>query len=240
MSRYAKWIGGGIGLWAGGPIGALIGFAIGSLFSKATEADESRGPRYTRDAFTQALLVLTAAVLKADGRVVKAELNYVKTFFKRQFGVDATKENLLILRELLKQDISIRQVSLQIAQAMPHPQRLQLMHYLHGICMADNRLHPMEEQILRQIAMYMRISSRDLNSLLNMGRTDQSYNPYKVLGIEKNASPEAIKKAYRAMARKYHPDKVNDLGEQHKKAAEEKFKEVQRAYETIKNQRGLK
>ena len=63
---------------------------------------------------------------------------------------------------------------------------------------------------------------------------------YKVLDIDRSASQEDIKKAYRKLAMKYHPDKVRDLGEMHQKAAQDKFIEVQKAYEQICKERGLK
>ena len=62
---------------------------------------------------------------------------------------------------------------------------------------------------------------------------------YKILEIEPNCSDEDLKKAYRKMAMKYHPDKVSHLGEEVKKSAEEKFREVGAAYEYIKKQRGI-
>ena len=62
---------------------------------------------------------------------------------------------------------------------------------------------------------------------------------YEVLGVDKNASADEIKKAYRKMAIKYHPDKVATLGEDVQKAAEEKFKAVSQAYEAICKERGI-
>ena len=62
---------------------------------------------------------------------------------------------------------------------------------------------------------------------------------YKVLEIEPNASNEEVKKAYRRMAMKFHPDKLNTMGEEVKKSATEKFKKVNDAYQTIKKERNL-
>ena len=64
-------------------------------------------------------------------------------------------------------------------------------------------------------------------------------NAYKILEIDKSATDEEVKKAYRTMAKKYHPDRVNTENEAIKKGAEEKFKEVQKAYEIIQQERGL-
>jgi len=66
------------------------------------------------------------------------------------------------------------------------------------------------------------------------GKRDETKDPYTVLGIGKNASPEEISKAYRRLASQYHPDKVQHLGEDFRELAEMKFKEIQKAYETLR------
>ena len=63
---------------------------------------------------------------------------------------------------------------------------------------------------------------------------------YKILGISRNSSFDDIKKAYRKMASKFHPDKVHHLGEEFQKMAEEKFKTLNDAYSQIKKERDIK
>jgi DnaJ like chaperone protein len=62
---------------------------------------------------------------------------------------------------------------------------------------------------------------------------------YSVLEISHSATDDEVRSAYRRMAMKYHPDKVATLGPEVQKAAEEKFRKIQEAYETIKKERGL-
>ena len=64
-------------------------------------------------------------------------------------------------------------------------------------------------------------------------------NAYKILEISPNATDTEVKKAYRTMAKKYHPDKLQSKDPALVKGAQEKFQEVQKAYETIQNERGL-
>lgn len=246
MSRYSKWIGGALGWAFAGPIGGLVGFAIGSLMDSGSgevKSESQYRQEYVPNDFAAALLVLTAAMMKADGRVVKAELDFVKDFFKQQFGLERTKKEMLVLRELLKKPIPVSQVCIQIRSNMSHANRLQLMHYLVGIAIADGEMLDSEMQMLRNIASYLRINPYDLESLLatySLNKQPAAESAYKVLEIEPSASDEEVKKAYRKMAAKYHPDKVNDLGEEFRKAAEEKFKSVQTAYDTIKKERGIR
>jgi hypothetical protein len=65
------------------------------------------------------------------------------------------------------------------------------------------------------------------------GKFSNLWDPYKILGIDRSASQEDIKRAYRALAGKYHPDKVEHLGEEFKALAEKHFKDIQRAYEEL-------
>lgn len=243
--KFGKWLGGGLGWAMGGPLGALVGFALGSLVDNATlEVEPSGEPGAQRvhtqpGDFSAALLVLSAAVMKADGRVLKTELDYVKAFFVRQFGVDRTREQMLVFREILKKDIPVYEVCAQIRHFMDHPSRLQLVHFLFGISRADGQVHPEEVKVITNIAAYLGISNADLNSLKAMFFKDPETD-YRILEVTPQVSDEELKKAYRKMAVKFHPDKVSHLGDDVQHAAKEKFQKVQEAYENIKKTRGLK
>ena len=246
MAKFGKWIGGGLG-WAfgGGPIGALIGFAIGSAIDNATEGGKEYTSHKTRraystkaDDFSVSLLVLVAAVMKADGKILKSELDYVRKFFLKQFGSERTQQHLLTLREILKKDIPIQDVCLQIKTYTMHPARLQLLHLLFGVAAVDGEVHSTELRIISQIASALGISQKDYNSIKAMFLKEVN-GDYKILEITKNATVEEIKKAYRKMAVKYHPDKVTHMGEEFQKSAKEKFQKVQEAYENIKKNRGF-
>lgn len=248
MAKYAKWIGGGLGWALGGPIGALLGFAIGSMVDETQVQIQKgepgfSGQRYrhhtTTSDFTMSMLVLSAAVMKADGKVLKSELEYVKRFLGQQFSAAQVQRLLPVLREVLQKDINVREVCAQIRYNMEHPLRLQLLHYLFGIARADGSVSEREAATIQEIAHYLGINPNDFASIKAMFYKDTNA-AYKILEISENASDAEVKKAYRKMAVKYHPDKLSHLGEDIQKAAKEKFQKVQEAYETIKKQRGIK
>lgn len=243
MAKFGKWIGGGLGWAVGGPIGALLGFALGSVIDKSIDGQEVNSTRReyqsTPNDFGASLLVLVAAVMKADGKVLKSELDFAKNFFNKQFGSKKTKQHLLVLRELLKKDIPLQDVCLQIKTYTMYPARLQLMHLLFGVAGADGEIHLSELQIIEQIASYLGIRQADYFSIKAMFLKEAN-SDYKILEISKNATEEEVKKAYRKMAVKYHPDKVSHMGEEYKKSATEKFQKTKDAYENIKKQRGMK
>jgi len=239
MGKFAKWIGGGLGWAFLGPIGGLIGFALGSLFDNVSSQQMVTGDRRTTSgAFAMSLLVLVAAVMKADGKILRSELDYVKKFFLQNFGADTSGEAIVMLRDLLKKQIPVQDVCRQIRQNLDYSARLQLLHFLFGIAKADGQVHASEQRTIELFAGYLGISLKDIESIKSMF-VPQTDSAYKILEIDRGATDEEVKKAYRKMAKKYHPDKVSHLGEDFQKAANDKFKKVNEAYETIKRERKI-
>ena len=235
---YIKWLGGSLGFVMGGPMGALLGFIVGTVVDISTNISESSKRKTAQADFRVSLIVLVAAVMKIDGKVVKSELDYVKQFFIRQFGEKSAKEALKLLKKLLKQDILVRDICVQISENMDYSARLQLLHLLLNISLADGAINKAESDLIEKIAGALKISRSDFISIKNMfiPETDSSY---KILEIERTVTDEDVKKAYRKMAMKYHPDKVSHIGDDFRKAADEKFKKVNEAYQKIKKERKI-
>ena len=246
---YGKWITGALGWVIGGPIGGIAGFIIGSLFDSNSNSGRisysgttGRAGGYSqaeeRNSFMVSLLVLASAVMKADGKIMKSELEYVKAFLFRNFGSDAAKEGALYLRELLRKDVDIRSVGGQVRSYMNYDSRIQLLHFLVGIAQADGIVSSDELVVLREIATAMGISFRESEAIFAM--FDNGIDAaYRILEVEKNATNEEIKRAYKKLAAQHHPDKVASLGADVQKAAEERFKKISEAFEKIKRERGI-
>jgi len=236
--RYAKWIGGGLGWAFGGPIGGILGFIFGTMVDGMQSGKFEYKPTQSGD-FSISLLVLSAAVMRADGKVMKSELDYVRNFFIRQFGLETANSRIQMLQEILKQDFNLPEVCQQIGQYMEYPSRLQLLHYLFGLSSADGQYNPKEVEMIGIIAGYLGVEKQDYESIRAMFVKDIN-SAYKVLEILPEATDEEVKAAYRKMAVKYHPDKVAHLGDDIQHAAKEKFQQLNGAYEEIKKQRGMK
>ncbi|MFY0629067.1 MAG: TerB family tellurite resistance protein [Flavobacteriaceae bacterium] len=250
MSSFSKWLGAGIGFTFGGPIGAVIGFAAGSVVDRYTKEDFERDrqtfqqeysnrPSNTQSGdFEISLLVLASIVIKSDGKVDERELNFVRTQFVGMYGKDRANNAFKLFKGIIKKEVSARQVCMQIRQHMPHSSRLQLIHFLFGIAKADGHVANSEVDEIRKIAGYLYINQHDFESIKAMFYSSTD-NAYKVLEITKSATDDEVKKAYRRMAKKHHPDKLQGLGEEHLKGAQEKFQNIQSAYESIKKERGI-
>ena len=237
---FSKWIGGALGWSFGGPIGAIIGVALGSLVD-AMDGEQMTYQRTYRKGQTQSgdfevsLLILASVVIKSDGMQDQRELDFVRQQFVTMYGKERANHAFKLFKDISKQNIPLHQVCLQIRQMMNHASRLQLVHFLFGIANADGAVSESEVSAIQTIANYLGISHLDFESIKAMFYRSID-NAYKILEIDKNASVDDIKAAYRKMAKKYHPDKVTHLGEEHRKGAEEKFKEVQKAYDELQKQ----
>ncbi|MCF0191270.1 MAG: DnaJ domain-containing protein [Marinilabiliaceae bacterium] len=216
-----------------------------------------------RQQFKVALLQLVACMMKADGRVRKVELDYVKSELVRIFGAEETKEALLILRNLLKRDVNINDVSYFIRRYLSPSYRRTILSILYGIAMADGIMSREEWNLLQKITVSIGLDLYDLEAIRrvygNYGYTgnygnrennnSSSFNTtnnqsteslYDILGLKPTATNDEIKKTYRTLVKKFHPDTVANLGDDVKKEAERKFVRIQQAYEKICQLRNIK
>ncbi len=239
MGLFGSLAGASLGWFTLGPVGAIIGFIVGHVAEESSSRSSQQNINTTaRDGFIASLLVLMAAVMKADGKVVRSELSFVKAYLVRTFGEQKASEALLMLREILNKEIPVRDVCTQIKANVDYSSRLELLHLLFEVAKSDGSIPQAELNVLQEVAKYLGLSATDYTSILNM-YIESTESAYKILEISAEATDDEVKKAYRKMALKYHPDKVSHLGEEFQKTAGEKFRKVNEAYEKIKKSRGL-
>lgn len=253
-----KWIGAALGWMAGGPLGALAGLAIGAFFDNMNNEDAPQGyesqagTAYEGDAerngFLFSLLVLSAYIIKADGKVMHSEMETVRRFLRQNFGEVAVAEGEQVLRRLF--DEQNRQGSMafrgtvsrccaQMAAHMDYAQRLQLLNYLVIVAQADGSVPPEEVGALQDCARWMGLAEADLASMLNL-RSDSLEDAYKVLGVPSTATDDEVRRAYRKLALQHHPDRVATLGDDIRRAAEKKLQEINEAKERVFKARGMR
>ena len=200
---------------------------------------QQRTSRVSPQDFELNLLSLTSLVIKADGKVTQNELDYVRQYFVSSYGKERANAIFKVFNEVVKKrEVNAARICHYLNARTRYESRLQILHFLFGIAQADGYVGDSEVRVIQQIAGYLRLSQRDFISIKAMFVKDKD-NAYKILEIDKSVPDHEVKKAFRTMAKKYHPDKLMDMDEAYRKGAQEKFQKVQEAYETIQKERGM-
>ena len=260
-----KWIGLFIGIIAGHFWGGVLGWFLGSLIDRLFAPKvKIYTQHYQRSDFMESMLILTAAVLKADGHVERSEFAYVRDYLVRSLGPMHAQDAMNRLTEILGESYNIESVCSELRQSSTIHERLLIIQFLFGVATADGELHQSEVSVIELIAQWSGVARSDYESIKAMftysyanSGNNGSYSSggngntggyrshtldsdYQILEISPDASDDEVKKAYRSLAKKYHPDRVAHLGDDMRKAAEEKFSRLSQAYDNIRKSRGMK
>lgn len=228
--------------------GAILGFVIGSVMDNmnAGKTYNRGGSIFGRTAtqnipaeFELKLLALASVVIKADGKVDQSELDYVRRYFVQAYGKERANTTFRLFNDQIKKSgVSAVNLAQELKAYLRYESRLQVLHFLFSVAKADGLVSESEVKQLEIIARAFGLNLNDFNSIKAMF-FDQPDRAYEILEVPKTATDAEIKKAYRTMVKKYHPDKLQDMDEAYRKGAEEKFRAVQEAYERIQKERGL-
>jgi DnaJ like chaperone protein len=227
--------------------GAIIGFLLGSFIENLNAKKgasfntvfNQTQRRTTPADFELHLLSLSSLVIKADGKISQSELDFVRKYFVQSYGKERANEIFKIFNEVIKkQQISAAQICAKLRQQMRYESRLQVLHFLFSIAKADGYVSEPEVKEINNISGYLGINYRDFESIKAMFFSNPD-SAYKILEIDTTATPSEIKKAYRTMVKKYHPDKLQHMDEAYRKGAEDKFRKVQEAYEHLQKEKGF-
>lgn len=250
---FVQWIFAIIGFklfgFLGGIGGYFLGSWVGTLFQARPTAQQVHHYQQQgeRQGFLYSLMVLSAHVIQADGKIMHSEMEIVRRFLRSNFDEATSQRAEKILKELFEQrkvqtashwQQQIFACCAQIRQVMSEEHRLQLMAFLAEIAKADGKVDEPEINALRELASALLLSQQVVDQLLALGG-DKLEDAYKVLGISPDASDEEVKKAYKKLALQYHPDRVATLGDDVKAAANKKFQEINQAKDMVYKARGL-
>ena len=229
---------------------AILFFLFFNRFSQQPNAKNFGNtfrPHISPATFELNLLSLCSLVIKANGRVTQEELDFVRAQFVRLYGKERANAVFRSFNELIKgRELDATRIAIYVRVRTTYETRLQILYFLFGIAESDGVMSEEEVRQIREIAYHFAIENSDFESIKAMFGSSQnnSNNPhsttpnalakaYAILGLQPNATAEEVKQAYRNMAKKYHPDRVITEDAAIKKGAEEKFKQVQEAYELI-------
>lgn len=251
MSIWGKIGGVAAGLALGGPIGALLGGLAGHILidregrRRDDQRPENRDDKTIRErdqvAFTIGVIALAAKLAKADGTVTRDEVEV----FKRVFPVPREEEgNVGHLFNLAKQDVAgFDSYAKQLASLFrSKPGVLEdLLDSLFLVAKADNRLHAGELEYLKHVAQIFGFTSAQFERIRASHFGPDREDPYVILGVDRAASDDNVKRAYHALVRENHPDTMIARGvpEEFVRLATEKVASINAAYEMIKKERGI-
>ena len=206
-----------------------------------------RSQTESHNQFVFLLINILIRIAQADGVVTKAELGPIENFFRVHLRYNQSQ--MYWVRDLI-QDALASQVSLEamLAEFKSHfayEPRLILVELIYQVLYTNAQVSPQELAMVQTIADFLGITAYDHHAIRSkyvggshgrafpgQGRSETQY--YEILGLEPGASPEQIKSAYRKLSMQYHPDKVAYLGEEFRRVAEEKMKELNEAYQHLK------
>lgn len=222
----------------GAVVGYLIGYYIDQMQATTTRSSSGRHQVSPAD-FELNLLSLASVVIKADGKVSQKELDYVRMYFVQAYGKDRANATFRTFNEVIKKrEVNAQNISNYLRQRTRYEARLQIIHFLFSVADADGYVSPLEVDRIRSIGNYLAIRLADFESIKAMFFKSAD-SAYTILEIEKSATDNEVKAAYRNMVKKYHPDKLQHMDEAYQKGAEAKFRKVQEAYEQIQKERGM-
>jgi DnaJ like chaperone protein len=232
-----------------GLAGVLLFIALFWGFSywvqkKVATYEQSQSESHNR--FVWLLVHILMHTAKIDGRITKEEIQTIHRFFQYNLHYNQTK--MLWVKEIIKEATStspsLDALLEEFKTTFAYEPRLILLELVYQILYTKRDVPENELAIARRIAAFLEISAYDQRTIeakYKYGRTsasspqspDMAAQHYATLGLQPGATKDEIKKAYRKLSMKYHPDKVRHLGEEFQKIAEEKMKEINAAHDYL-------
>jgi len=233
------------------------------LFKSSTDGLFKQKGASGRDDFINIILLLSAAVIKADKRIYKKERELVRRRLEHDFNEKQVNRYMANLDLCLKKQVKVSSICQTIKHKLDMPAKLQLLNFLMGIAVSNGCLVDAEFHLLAKIASRLNIPERSFRSILALFKfkritsfekakskkktysktftsSSKLATSYLVLELDEKATDDEVKKAYRRLAKLHHPDRVVHLGHQYQHNAKTKFQKISDAYGRIKQKRGFK
>jgi len=221
-------------------IGIFWGFSYWIKKNISTyEASQSE----SHNRFVWLLVQILINIAKIDGIVSKEEISTIHRFFQQNLHYDQTKMYWVkdLISEAVDSTQSMETLLHEFRSTFAYEPRLILLELIYQILYTKKQVPEAELKVARDIATYLQITDYDKRAIearYKFGYQQSSGTPqgtadkyYAILGLHSGADKDTIKKAYRKLCMRYHPDKVRHLGEEFRAVAEEKMKEINGAYD---------
>ena len=222
----------------------VAGWAF-SYYVKSRISSYEASQTETHNRFVFLLVNILVKIAQADGHFSKAELQTMLNFF--QYNLRYDQDQMYWVKELIKeardQQAGMNELLQEFRDSFAYEPRLILLELIYQIIHLKQPVVESEIQQARSIATFLHVSAYDQRTIeakytyrgqqgttTGTGYEEQCY---AVLGLEPGEDFITIKKAYRKLSMQYHPDKVGHLGEEFKRVAEEKMKEINVAYDFL-------
>ena len=249
MGWLGKMVGGTIGFALGGPLGGIAGAVFGHTFDRSEERTFSGEGRQhlspgeeSQFAFFIGAFSMLAKLSQVDGRVSQEEVTSIEKFMVVDLKLNQQSQAVAmnIFQAAMASPGTFQDFAAQFYERFRfQPQLLDvMMDILLRVSIADGALSQSEEGLILAAKSIFSISDSQYTAIKSRYiKDDDKY--YAILGVTRNDTEETIKKTYRRLVKEYHPDMIASKGlpEEFTKLAEDKFREIQGAYEEVSRER---
>ena len=244
MSIWGKIIGATAGFALGGPIGAMLGIMVGGSFdrnSKNFKKSNQITDKQKQQIFALSIIILSAKIAKADGKVTKDEIYTFKDKFsildKDMFEVGK------IFNEAKKTKDGFKEIADQVGLVFLDNKILlqELLNNLFYIAESDGNISTSEIEILKSISSSFGLSDKIFQRLYHAHLNNLESDPYKILSISRKDDDLTIRKRWIALSKEHHPDNLiaKGLPKEFIKQSNNELSKINLAYDKIKKQREI-
>ena len=193
--------------------------------------------------FVEIMVHILIHIAKADGKISQTETQMIRQFFISQLNFSGAQiEWLNDIIETAKSSTSdIQSLASEFTTQFGYESQLMLLNMVYNVAYSDGEFHQAEAKLIDQLAILLKVSAFDHQRIkmafeaqygdIANAKNDDKY--FAVLGLTNTATKDEIKKTYRELTKKYHPDKVHHLGQEFKVQAEKKMQEINEAYDEL-------